>query len=65
MASRRTTPLSWPDGGDIRTETRRFRNGEFMAQTNPYSYTERKRIRKSFGKRGSVLKVPYLLTMQK
>lgn len=36
-----------------------------MAQTNPYSYTERKRIRKSFGKRGSVLKVPYLLTMQK
>src|SRR6218665_1642900 len=65
MASRRTTPLSWPDGGDIRTETGRFRNGEFMAQTNPYSYTERKRIRKSFGKRGSVLKVPYLLTMQK
>ncbi|TBO27715.1 DNA-directed RNA polymerase subunit beta [Aquabacterium lacunae] len=36
-----------------------------MAQANPYSYTERKRIRKSFGKRGSVLKVPYLLTMQK
>jgi len=36
-----------------------------MAQATPYSYTERKRIRKSFGKRGSVLKVPYLLTMQK
>jgi DNA-directed RNA polymerase subunit beta len=38
-----------------------------MAQqhANPYSYTERKRIRKSFGKRESVLKVPYLLTMQK
>jgi len=36
-----------------------------MAQANPtYSYTERKRIRKSFGKRESVLKVPYLLTMQ-
>ena len=36
-----------------------------MAQTSPdYSYTERKRIRKSFGKRESVLKVPYLLTMQ-
>ena len=34
-------------------------------QTTPYSYTERKRIRKSFGKRESVLKVPYLLTMQK
>ena len=32
---------------------------------NPYSYTERKRIRKSFGKRESVLNVPYLLTMQK
>src|SRR5687768_14785706 len=34
-------------------------------QTTPYSYTERKRIRKSFGKRESVLKVPYLLTMQR
>ena len=34
-------------------------------QTIPYSYTEKKRIRKSFGKRESVLKVPYLLTMQK
>ena len=33
--------------------------------SNPYSYIERKRIRKSFGKRGSVLNVPYLLTMQK
>jgi DNA-directed RNA polymerase subunit beta len=38
-----------------------------MAQANlsPYSYTERKRIRKSFGKRESVLNVPYLLTMQR
>jgi DNA-directed RNA polymerase subunit beta len=36
-----------------------------MAQATPYSYTERKRIRKSFGKRDSVLNVPYLLTMQK
>ena len=36
-----------------------------MAQASPnYSYTERKRIRKSFGKRESVLQVPYLLTMQ-
>ena len=34
-------------------------------QATPYSFTERKRIRKSFGKRESVLKVPYLLTMQK
>jgi hypothetical protein len=32
--------------------------------SNPYTYTERKRIRKSFGKRESVLNVPYLLTMQ-
>jgi DNA-directed RNA polymerase subunit beta len=31
----------------------------------PYSYTERKRIRKSFGSRESVLEVPYLLQMQK
>ena len=30
-----------------------------------YSYTERKRIRKSFGSRDSVLAVPYLLQMQK
>jgi DNA-directed RNA polymerase subunit beta len=36
-----------------------------MAQATPYTYTERKRIRKSFGKRASVLNVPYLLTMQK
>lgn len=36
-----------------------------MAKASPYSYTERKRIRKSFGKRASVLNVPYLLTMQK
>jgi DNA-directed RNA polymerase subunit beta len=43
-----------------------FLNGVFMAQQAiPYSYTEKKRIRKSFGKRESVLKVPYLLTMQK
>ena len=30
-----------------------------------YSYTERKRIRNSFGTRDSVLEVPYLLQMQK
>src|ERR1700741_2616862 len=34
-------------------------------QTTPYSYTERKRIRKSFGKRESFLNVPDLLTMQR
>jgi DNA-directed RNA polymerase beta subunit len=31
----------------------------------PIHYTERKRIRKSFGSRDSVLEVPYLLQMQK
>jgi len=36
-------------------------HGVFMAQAALYSYTERKRIRKSFGKRESVLDVPYLL----
>ena len=36
-----------------------------MAQTSTYSYTERKRIRKSFGNRDSVLEIPYLLQMQK
>ena len=30
-----------------------------------YSYTERKRIRKNFGSRDSVLEIPYLLQMQK
>ena len=35
--------------------------GDFMA----YTFTERKRIRKSFGTRESVLKIPYLLQMQK
>ena len=29
-----------------------------------YSYTEKKRIRKSFGKLPEVLEIPYLLTMQ-
>src|SRR6516225_5281735 len=41
------------------------RYGVCMAQATPYSFTERKRIRKNFGKRDSVLSVPYLLTMQK
>ena len=36
-----------------------------MAQTSTYSYTERKRIRKSFGSRDSLLEIPYLLQMQK
>ena len=30
----------------------------------PYSFTEKKRIRKSFAKRPSVLSVPFLLTTQ-
>ena len=30
-----------------------------------YTYTERKRIRKNFGRRDSVLEIPYLLQMQK
>ncbi|HVC28642.1 MAG TPA: hypothetical protein VNF48_03760, partial [Gammaproteobacteria bacterium] len=29
-----------------------------------YSFTEKKRIRKDFGKRSSVLEVPYLLAIQ-
>jgi len=29
-----------------------------------YSYTEKKRIRKDFGKRPQVLDVPYLLSIQ-
>ena len=36
-----------------------------MAQSRSYSYTERKRIRKNFGNRDSVVEVPYLLQMQK
>ena len=37
-----------------------------MAPASPaYNFTERKRIRKSFGKRESVLKVPYLLKTQR
>jgi len=30
-----------------------------------YSFTERKRIRKSFGSRENVLAIPYLLQMQR
>ena len=36
-----------------------------MAQSSAYSYTERKRIRKSFGNRDSVVEIPSLLQMQK
>ena len=36
-----------------------------MASASPYSYTERKRIRKSFGTRENVIEIPYLLQMQK
>ena len=35
-----------------------------MTQSTPYSYTEKKRIRKSFAKRRVVLDVPFLLTTQ-
>jgi DNA-directed RNA polymerase subunit beta len=48
-----------------RTVVREVDTEIFMAQATPYNYTERKRIRKSFGKRASVLNVPYLLTMQR
>ena len=30
-----------------------------------YSYTEKKRIRKDFSKRSQILKIPYLLNIQK
>jgi len=43
------------------TVAERSSPGDLMA----YSFTERKRIRKSFGSRESVLEVPYLLQMQK
>src|SRR3546814_13356777 len=33
------------------------------SQSN-YSFTEKKRIRKDFGKRGSILEVPFLLAIQ-
>ena len=29
-----------------------------------YSFTEKKRIRKNFGKQGSILETPYLLAIQ-
>ena len=35
-----------------------------MSQPAPYSFTEKKRIRKTFAKRPVVLDVPYLLTTQ-
>ena len=47
--------------------TRGSRHGSVYdaASHDPYSFTERKRIRKRIGKRESVLPVPRLLTMQK
>ena len=35
-----------------------------VTTVQPYSFTEKKRIRKSFAKRASVLKVPFLLETQ-
>ena len=32
--------------------------------TMPYSFTEKKRLRKNFGKQPSILEVPYLLAIQ-
>jgi DNA-directed RNA polymerase subunit beta len=32
--------------------------------TTAYSFTEKKRIRKDFGKRRSILEVPFLLAIQ-
>ena len=37
---------------------------EATTTSQPYSFTERKRIRKSFAKRASVLPVPFLLETQ-
>src|SRR5438552_4038913 len=56
---RKPRPVRPPDAG-ISCERAQL-PGDLMA----YSYTERKRIRKSFGKRHSVLEIPYLLQMQK
>ena len=42
-----------------------YQSGELMALTSTYSFTERKRIRKSFGNRESVLAVPYLLQIDR
>ena len=54
------SPTKWAPGqGSV------FDTESSMAQATPYTFTERKRIRKSFGKRASVLNVPYLLTMQR
>jgi DNA-directed RNA polymerase subunit beta len=36
-----------------------------MPNVSKYSFTERKRIRKNFGSRDSVIEIPYLLQMQK
>ena len=49
---------------DVRAPRRRRRGGIHGASF-PLSYTERKRIRKSFGKRERAQRFPYLLTMQK
>ena len=35
-----------------------------MTTAKQYSFTEKKRIRKDFGKRRSILEVPYLLAIQ-
>jgi DNA-directed RNA polymerase subunit beta len=35
-----------------------------MSKAAPYSFTEKKRIRKDFGKSRSILEVPFLLAIQ-
>src|SRR3984957_15567755 len=42
----------------------RFLDCSGEGDTMPYSFTEKKRIRKSFGRQHSILEVPYLLAIQ-
>ena len=49
----------------VKTVAADLKPGDRMASASNYSYTERKRIRKSFGTRETVIAIPYLLQMQK
>src|SRR5436190_19540203 len=56
----------WPEGpwAVTRPIFRRRRRRRTGARPMAYSFTEKKRIRKNFGKQGSILETPYLLAIQ-
>ena len=58
------SPVRDDDLGDSRRIDNSMQKGKHDATSPTYTFTEKKRIRKDFGKRPSILDVPYLLEIQ-